>query len=1106
MKKRVQWKCRRTVFCLLLSVWTCSAMTLWAAPVTAVPYENSFEDLNEVAEWQFAAVPANVFNPSLSVLTHWTIGDQTAQSGTQSLYVVNNTGNFGYEAGSYTICAYRTFRLPQGQYDISFDWKAGGSSDDGLYVAWVPAETAIAGAQTGSSVPTFVTGNELQNCKETQEYGVTVNRTFPLSGQTAYTNLSASFVVDDAHAATGYNLVFVWLVNNPGATPMAVSAAIDNIYITQKPATGSCFYTPGNLRYSNENGYVRFDWTGNATSYDIQFFAASESVSYHVEQNITATSFQCNLNDLAEGVYTFRVRAVCADGSSQWVTYPNVLIYDPSAHCLDYLNFYAAGVECRYGTWDKPADVTGSSGSVGVIDNGYASESSRHTRHYIEGETDPRTGNMLTTKPAGAVASVRLGNWDDGAEWESITYTATIGEDVGVLQLKYALVLQDPGHDKDEQPRFTLEILNSAGQPVNATCGAADFRAGVNTDGWHEIIQGTGYSSNKILWKEWTTVGLNVRALRGETIKIRLTTYDCSLSAHYGYAYFTLDCSQGEIQGVTCGEKPTILTVDDGFQYRWYKPYNPTEPFYEGQDPASREMLIAPTDSNHYACDLISLTNSDCYFTLSASALARFPKARASFRHVAEDCENYIEIHNESGIFGYHTDPVTGSEIETRMGDCYSHIWYLVDDNGVATEFSREKDPLRVQVSKDGGTAHIRLHVTMQGETCQDDQDFYVAYPKIGEAAAETDVYMCQGGSYEFEGNTYTESGTYPVVLKTWAGCDSILTLNLHVLTADTLRDTVIMCGGQAYEWEGLTITEEGEYLHKIPYQTRATDCDSIAWYRYVKILDNLEATLQDYPSTLCGDDATLPITVRIDKGMAGYYSLLFDETGHSGGFRDIVEESVNNRNQELTINIPISGEDKTYKRPNRYTARFVMSDVNKCSDIDLPVSFDVLYPDTVLLQLWDDLLSVTNSGWNGGYEFSAYQWYKNGELLPGQTQFRLYLPTEKLDLSAEYSVLLTRADDGVAMMTCGFQPHAMTESEKSPIVISFQSTSDNGEAMIETSRKANVQVYSSLGVPVMSAQVNGAEKITLPGKQGLYIVNVTDSEGQKETYRLILK
>lgn len=1075
---------------------------LLAEPVTVVPYENTFEDPAEVAEWQFADVPANPFNPSESVRTRWTVGSQVAFSGDSSLYVVNKANNFGYDAGSYSMCAYRSFRLPQGQYEISFDWEAGNASSDGLYVAWVPVGTAISGSLIGASVPTFITGNELQNCKETIKLGTINDRAFPLNTQMRFTNLTATLVVDAAYAATGYNLVFLWLVNNASATPTEVSAAIDNIYITKKPAAGACYATPANLSYSNAGGVAKFTWSGNATAYDVQFFSSGDN-PFRLERTITTTFFQYPMEDLVEGIYTFRVRAVCEDGASQWVYSPNMLVYDPTAHCLDYLNFYAAGVECRYGTWSIPSDVTGTSGSVGVVDDGYASKLSRHTIHYIEGETDERTGFVLKTKPTGSVASVRLGNWGIGSEWESVTYTTTIGEDVGVLQLKYALVLQDPGHDADEQPRFTLEILNSAGEPVDAICGAADFRAGINTEGWHTV--GSGY--DKVLWKDWTTVGLNVKELRGETVKIRLTTYDCSQSGHYGYAYFTLDCSSGEMQGVTCGEKPRVLTVDEGFQYRWYKPYNPTEPFYEGQNATARELYIAPTDSNFYACDMISLANPDCYFTLSASAQARFPKARASLRYVVENCENYLEITNQSGVFGYYNDPFTGREIETPMGDCNSHVWSLVDDNGVATEFSREKNPARIHLPKEGGNVTVRLHVTMQGDMCQDEQDFQLKIPHIGPSNAETTAYICKGGSFTFEGKTYTEAGSDTVLLTTWAGCDSTLVLHLEVLEADTMRKDTVICSGQSFDWYGQNISAAGEYEHHIPYQTRVTDCDSLILYRTVEVLETLETTVQDVPAALCGDDAVLPVVIHVNKGRVGYYSLLFDEVGHQGGFTDVVEDTVDNISKDITINVPIAGADKVYKRPNRYTATLVISDYNKCSDVNLPISFDVLYPDTILLQLWDDLLSVTNSGWNGGYEFSAYQWYKDGELLPGETQFRLYLPEEKLDQDAEYSVLLTRADDGVAMMTCGFRPHAISEAERGNIVISFRNTSDAGQAVpMETSRAADVHVYSSLGLLVASQRIDGEGTILLPTSQGLYVVSVTDLQGKTETYRLIIR
>ena len=1085
---------------VLLAALLCAfVIPTLAAPITTVPYENSFEDATETANWQFADVPPYIAEPENSVLTKWQIGEQTAATGSNGLYVVNKAGNFGYDAGSYVTCAYRTFQLPRGQYDISFDWKVGGSTADGLYVAWVPASTNIKGMQTGTSLPSYVTSNQVQSLRQTISLNTTTDVTQPLQGKSAFSNVVGTINVDSAYATVGYKLVFVWLVNSSSATPTAVSAAIDNIYITAKPASGACYAKPTNLTYSNSNGMASFSWTGSATSYDVQLFSMTAGTSFNVNQNITTNNFQYSLSDMPEGVYTFRVRAKCADGSSQWLSYPNMLIYDPTGHCLDYLNFYASGVECRYGTWSSYG--SGNTDAVGVIDHGPDSEESRHTYHYAEGETDPRTNNMLLTKPAGAVAAVRLGNWDDGAEWESITYTTTIGEDVGVLLLKYALVLQDPSHDADDQPRFTLEILKADGTPVDATCGAADFRAGVNTDGWHTI----GDSYDKVLWKDWTTVGLNVKDLQGQTIKIRLTTYDCSQGAHYGYAYFTLDCSSGEMSGVTCGEKPRELKVDEGFQYRWYKPNNPDEPFYEGQDPTARQMYIAASDSNYYSCDLISLTNSSCYFTLSASAQARFPKARATFRHVAEDCENYIEITNNSAVYGYYTSPFTGREVETYMEECATFTWSTVDENGVETVFSHDKTPARIHCPQTGGTVHLRLAVTMHSETCSDVNDFYIEVPTIGPSSAETTVYMGKGSSVEFEGKTYTEPGTYDVKLKTWAGCDSLLTMHLEVLTTDTLRDTAVICRGQSYEWQGQTITAEGEYLHHIPYQTRVENYDSLLLVHYVKVLENLEVTLREVPTTMCGDDDILPITVHIDRGMAGYYSLLFDEVGHSGGFTDIVEDSVDSKKQELTINIPIGSASKSYKRPNHYSANLVMNDLNKCSDVDLTIEFDVLYPDSILLQLWGDVLSVTNSTWNGGYEFTAYQWYKNGELLPGETQFRLYLPDSGLDLNAEYSVMLTRADDGVSMMTCGFQPHETTAKEDSAIVLDFRNEGDRTVQMV-TSRNANVQVYSSLGLMVASTQIDGEGNLSLPAMNGIYVVCVTDMKGKKETFRVIVR
>ena len=86
------------------------------------------------------------------------------------------------------------------------------------------------------------------------------------------------------------------------------------------------------------------------------------------------------------------------------------------AQCIDFTNLRSENVTCTYGSFSNPYQY------IGIRDDGPDKESSRHTIHKNANETDPRTGNQLHTVPPGEIASVRLGNWNKGAEAESITY------------------------------------------------------------------------------------------------------------------------------------------------------------------------------------------------------------------------------------------------------------------------------------------------------------------------------------------------------------------------------------------------------------------------------------------------------------------------------------------------------------------------------------------------------------------------------------------------------------------------------------------------------------------------------------------------------------
>lgn len=76
--------------------------------------------------------------------------------------------------------------------------------------------------------------------------------------------------------------------------------------------------------------------------------------------------------------------------------------------------------------------------------------------------------------------------------------------------------------------------------------------------------------------------------------------------------------------------------------------------------------------------------------------------------------------------------------------------------------------------------------------------------------------------SYEFNGTTLTESGTYEALFTRPGGCDSIVSLNL---TIDPVKvnKTVETCG--SYAFDGNTLTESGVYNGSF---TAASGCDSL--------------------------------------------------------------------------------------------------------------------------------------------------------------------------------------------------------------------------------------------------------------------------------------
>ncbi|MBO4503357.1 MAG: Omp28-related outer membrane protein, partial [Bacteroidales bacterium] len=84
---------------------------------------------------------------------------------------------------------------------------------------------------------------------------------------------------------------------------------------------------------------------------------------------------------------------------------------------------------------------------------------------------------------------------------------------------------------------------------------------------------------------------------------------------------------------------------------------------------------------------------------------------------------------------------------------------------------------------------------------------------------------ICQGGSYSFFGQTLTTAGTYTHTLQSVHGCDSVITLTLTVNTTLNTSVTAEICEGSSYNFFGQTLTTAGTYTHTLQ---SVHGCDSV--------------------------------------------------------------------------------------------------------------------------------------------------------------------------------------------------------------------------------------------------------------------------------------
>jgi hypothetical protein len=349
--------------------------------------------------------------------------------------------------------------------------------------------------------------------------------------------------------------------------------------------------------------------------------------------------------------------------------------------------------------------------------------------------------------------------------------------------------------------------------------------------------------------------------------------------------------------------------------------------------------------------------------------------------------------------------------------------------------------------------------------------------------APEENISICSGESYIWQGEEYTKTGVYRDTLESYQGCDSIVTLNLTILPSYSSGMNATIKPGDSYQWRGESYSVPGVYFDKL---LTVDGCDSV--FTLMLIVEEVEDVVVDEINIAeqCAGTGVMDVEIILQQGSVDSVSFEFSQAAIDAGFSNVtllyselLEVHYDNvRAGEYAVTISgFYGNVEVFKYEKKLT---------------------FLYPSTVLKQHWNDVVAVLTYNYNGGYNFVAFQWYKNGAILPGETHSYIHQP---LEFGAEYSALLTE-DNGTQLMTC---PLVATEH----IDISLYPTLlNNGQRVkCKVSEMAIVCIYDMLGKLILEVNVEpGETELEIPYAAGVYMAKIITVSNEERNIKLIMQ
>ena len=182
--------------------------------------------------------------------------------------------------------------------------------------------------------------------------------------------------------------------------------------------------------------------------------------------------------------------------------------------------------------------------------------------------------------------------------------------------------------------------------------------------------------------------------------------------------------------------------------------------------------------------------------------------------------------------------------------------------------------------------------------------------------------------------------------------------------------------------------------------------CDSIMLY-HMRITTSLDFALNEQSAETCEkEDVSVPYTYR--KGEIGE-AWMIDVANPDKPYE--VE------NLPTTLGTGDIVLPAAQLKAGKYNMELCLVDAVFGDTVVCPFTLLVLYPADIFKIKFGNVLAVYNSKYNGGYNFTGFQWFMNGDTIPGATQ-SVYHSDSLFTVGDEFYVELTD-QNGMKLQSC---------------------------------------------------------------------------------------